>query len=47
MEHVDALLHIMPIRYSWNPVDELIKYGGAKLLIQYISLTYDWNFTGK
>ena len=47
MEHVDALLHLMPLRCSWHPVDELIKFGGAKLLIQYISLSYDWNFTGK
>jgi len=47
MEHVDALLHLMPLRNSWSPVDVLIKFGGAKLLIQYISLSYDWNFTGK
>lgn len=47
MEHVEALLYLMPIRCHWAPVDELIKYGGAKLLIQYISMSYDWNFTGK
>lgn len=47
MEHVDALLHLMPLACRWTPVDVLIKFGAAKLLIQYISLSYDWNFTGK
>ncbi|XP_017482775.1 PREDICTED: protein VPRBP-like [Rhagoletis zephyria] len=47
MEHVEALLHLMPTRAQWRPVDDLIKFNGAKLLIQYISLSYDWNFTGK
>lgn len=47
MEHVEALLHLMPTRSQWKPVDDLIKFNGAKLLIQYISLSYDWNFTGK
>lgn len=47
MEHVEALLHLMPIRCYWKPVEELVKYGGDKLLIQYISMSYDWNFTGK
>ena len=31
----------------WTSVEKLIKYGGAKLLMQYISMSYDWNFTGK
>lgn len=47
MEHVEAMLVLVPIRCEWQPVDQLIKYGGAKLLIQYISMSYDWNFNGK
>ena len=47
MEYVDAMLSFMPLRLQWEPVEKLIKYGGAKLLMQYISMSYDWNFTGK
>ncbi|KAH9527021.1 hypothetical protein DERF_001069 [Dermatophagoides farinae] len=47
MEYVDAMLHLISLRCQWEPVDKLIKYGGAKLLMQYISMSYDCNFTGK
>ncbi len=47
MEHVEALLELMPIRINWKPVDELLKLSGVKLLIQLIAVSFDWNFTGK
>lgn len=47
MEHVETLLELMPIRINWKPVDELLKLGGVKLLIQLIAVSCDWNFTGK
>ncbi|KAJ6222415.1 hypothetical protein RDWZM_000960 [Blomia tropicalis] len=47
MEHVEALLHLMPARAQWEPVNQFTRHGAAKLLIQYISMSYDWNFTGK
>lgn len=47
MEYVEAMLYLVPLRCQWEPVDKLIKYGGAKLLMQYISMIHDCNFTGK
>lgn len=47
MEHVEALLNIIPFRCKWEPVDKLIQYGGFKLLLQFLSLSCDWSFSGK
>ena len=47
MEKVETLLELMPIRINWRPVDDLLKLGGVKTLIQLIAVSFDWNFTGK
>lgn len=47
MDHVETLLELMPLRINWKPVDELLKLGGLKLLLQLIAVSYDWNYTGK
>lgn len=45
--YIESLLELMPLRINWKPVDELLKFGGVKLLISLIAHSFDWNYTGK
>lgn len=45
--HVENMLELMPLRINWKPVDDLIKWGGVKLLINLIAASANWLFSGK
>jgi len=47
-EHIETMLELIPARFSWKPVEEIMKYGGIKFLIEMISAANDWERnTGK
>ncbi|CAH1785027.1 unnamed protein product [Owenia fusiformis] len=47
-DNIELLLDNLPVRAHWKPVDDLLKLGGVKLLVQLIALTPEWNaYTGK
>ncbi|RWS14691.1 protein VPRBP-like isoform X2 [Dinothrombium tinctorium] len=46
-ECTETLLQMMPLRFNWKPVDELLKLDGVKHLVSLIAVSFDWNYTGK
>ncbi|XP_074598714.1 lisH and WD40 domain-containing protein mahjong isoform X2 [Brevipalpus obovatus] len=47
-QHVENLLELMPLRLNWKPVDDLLKLGGLKLLINAIAKASSWGqFSGR
>ena len=46
-EYVETMLELVPARYSWKPVEEMMKLGGVKLLITMIAVANNWVFSGK
>lgn len=47
LEYVETLLEMMPLKFHWKPVEDLMNLGGVKLLLQLIFVSYDWNYQGK
>ncbi|RWS31137.1 protein VPRBP-like isoform X3 [Leptotrombidium deliense] len=46
-ECTSSLLQMMPLRFNWKPVDEMIKLDGVKHLISLIHVSLNWNYNGK
>ncbi|XP_037947089.1 protein mahjong isoform X2 [Teleopsis dalmanni] len=46
-EQVRILQEQITLRMFWKPVDQLLRLGGVKLLLNIIALSYDWTNSGK
>ena len=47
-ENLELLLECMPLRMRWEPVANIVKLGGVKLLMRLVAMAADWNnYSGK